>query len=952
MMAFHSALRDNLDFAPKAWLNHLNSRTYNALLGLGFDTDLIARFRQNGHTVSALRSLSRVALQANYTELEIGLIQEKTQRTQVPPEIIDAVLNASDRVCCFCQDGISSRPFQIHHAVEYSKTQDNSFENLILLCPNHHQTIPKIQTPDEQKQARAGWYALVILVHAYKENGIAFPFGTFISLDYASEPAPLALIEGYKLSNATTFDLAQTAVAQLAVQRLKASPFLAIAGDSGSGKSTFARGVIGHFWKRGYVAVQFQPSSNGKAAAELLTFLSLADRDSILLLDDANTYLSEVDITSIQSAARAGAKVVCTWTREAAAATMLERHLPDWLLIDWEQLKSGIRDYLLKYETTLAPAIGMRQGAEVIRRVGLGHMDERLENYFSSFATNAKSVSEFVFLLRGGEEIIERELDVLTAAGHSEIPVLCVAVEQIAGFENMLSPQEIVERCTAVGIFLTPPITPAWVASVLQDQVRRGRIQESRGYFTTIHRDWAARLIDRVLATERSSADMKRLLSPEFEFSTVTPERCMRLCSWLWYTRNGGKWVKDVLAGKTPQNWSALVGRAASKELGVLGFLADRMHLLFQSPTWTATAAAAFRDHEAAIQSLLGTATPGSWPSLKSISWAISAANPEMAKRLWTSAGIDPKTTAVNLESTHPDYYDTLSWYFGSVNQHSPDWVKEVGNVLDVDRMLDQLKKISLGEASTVFAGWETLRKLGVPFRRSMIRKFAEAFGKTLTNCPLRSFHIGFPPFFDPTWLVYNDDVEKALVGIDTLSLAQQLATASPREWRRFSDLTMFAIPAVAKLVANIIDQIDVTVLAQSVARTAVGHEYELRCLLWSLSRASGLVRKEIALALYQTVVDACHRSSEERFQLLRAFYALDSHSAKTLAADLSQYSPPEADEAEREEARREKKDAKERWKDATRLEEKYADLERSGDDYVFDPWADDQTTNANSSVE
>jgi len=196
MMAFHSALRDNLDFAPKAWLNHLNSRTYNALLGLGFDTDLIARFRQNGHTVSALRSLSRVALQANYTELEIGLIQEKTQRTQVPPEIIDAVLNASDRVCCFCQDGISSRPFQIHHAVEYSKTQDNSFENLILLCPNHHQTIPKIQTPDEQKQARAGWYALVILVHAYKENGIAFPFGTFISLDYASEPAPLALIEG------------------------------------------------------------------------------------------------------------------------------------------------------------------------------------------------------------------------------------------------------------------------------------------------------------------------------------------------------------------------------------------------------------------------------------------------------------------------------------------------------------------------------------------------------------------------------------------------------------------------------------------------------------------------------------------------------------------------------------------------------------------------------------
>ena len=101
--------------------------------------------------------------------------------------------------------------------MEYSKTQDNSFDNLILVCPNHHQTVPKTQTPEQQKQARAEWYALVSVVRSYRKQGIAFPFGSFVALDYGSEPDPLALIEGYKLSNATALDLARTTFAKNAV---------------------------------------------------------------------------------------------------------------------------------------------------------------------------------------------------------------------------------------------------------------------------------------------------------------------------------------------------------------------------------------------------------------------------------------------------------------------------------------------------------------------------------------------------------------------------------------------------------------------------------------------------------------------------------------------------------------------------------------------------------------
>jgi hypothetical protein len=827
--------------------------------------------------------------------------------------------------------------------VEYSKTQDNSFDNLILLCPNHHQTIPKVQTPEQQKQARAEWYALVSVVRSYRRKGIAFPFGSFVALDYGSEPDPLALIEGYKLSNATALDLAQTTFAQNAVQRLERSSFLAIAGQSGSGKSTFARGVIGQFWRSGFAAFQFQPSSDGQAAAEVLTFLSLADRNCILLLDDVNVYLSEVDVTAIQTASRIGAKVVCTWTREGAGAPSLERHLPDWMLIDWDELRPSVHRYLLEHERTLAPAIGQRQG-KVVGRVGLGHMDERLERYLTFFATNAKSVSEFVFLLRGGDEILQRELDVLTTAEHSEIPVLTLATEQIAGFENMLTPEEVVEHCARAGVTLKPPISAAWVNKVLRDQVGRGRLQESRGYFTTIHRDWAARLIDRALASNKTYDAVNRLLLPEFDFASVAPERCMRLCSWLWFLPTGGKWIKEMLTTKTAEDWSVLVGRAAARDLGVLGFVAERMHLLFPSPSWERTVAAAFERHESTLGALLRTGTPTTWPALKSLCWAIGTANPPLASRLWSSPENDPKAVAELLEATHPNYYETVSWYFGSVRKHSPEWVADVGSALNVDRMLHQLESVSLGDVSSVFTAWEILGELRVSRRRSMVRKIANAFGKALKDCPLGSFYIGFPPFMDPTWLVFNDDIERALSSVDPTALAQQLVDSSPREWREYCNLNSFATPAVASFENKVIDAIDVPALAKCVAASAAGHEYELRCLLWSLGRGSLPVRKKIAQALYETVAAACQRSSSERPRLLDAFYPLDPHLAKQLAAQLPPGGTSESEAGWRDELRRTKRDAKSLWEDAIRLEKKFAQLEKSGDDYIFDPWNIDES--------
>lgn len=308
-----------------------------------------------------------------------------------------------------------------------------------------------------------------------------------------------------------------------------------------------------------------------------------------------------------------------------------------------------------------------------------------------------------------------------------------------------------------------------------------------------------------------------------------------------------------------------------------------------------------------------------------------------MAFRVWS--GLDPSATAGLIESTHPDYYESLSWFLASAKKTCPAWITEVGRSLDVNLMLKRFQDVSQGDAESAFRSIEILRRLGVPIKRSTIRRIAEAFGKALHTCPLRSIHVGFPPFWDPTWWVFNDDLEKSLAGIDAASLARELSVASPREWRIYSNLTMFAVPAVANLERKIIDQIDPAVLAQTVARTAEGHEYELRCLLWALSRGTGPVRGEIARLLYDTVFRACHRSEQERFQLLQALYAVDPAHGNRLQEDLASCGHQRMSDDERKEAKLDKRDREQVRKDITRLKRQYTDAEKSGEDYVFEAW-------------
>jgi len=462
-------------------------------------------------------------------------------------------------------------------------------------------------------------------------------------------------------------------------------------------------------------------------------------------------------------------------------------------------------------------------------------------------------------------------------------------------------------------------------------------MQEARAHFTTIHREWAARLLDRALASDRASPDADRLLSQVFDFSCAAPERLVRTWSWFRNLPAAGKWTRQVLATKDASEWKTLVGRAAEHDLSTLCFLAEEMHLLFRTPGWGQTVADAFETHESKICRLLTSAKPTDWWSLTRLAWTIGHANQPLASRVWST--FDPSMVAALIEATHPDYLESLSTFLSSASKESSTWATQVGRALNVDLMLNQLHGISQGDAESAFSAMKILRKLGVPIRRSTIRRVAEAFGKALENCPLRSFHLCFAPVWDPTWLIFDRDIQASLVRINEESLARDLESGSPREWRRFSDLTMFAVPSLANLERRIVDRITPEVLARNVSSTAEGHEYELRCLLWSLSRGTKKAKGVIARALYKTVLRACQRVDQERPQLLKALYAVDPEQAERLKAELVPYGEPEKQDWELRETWLDKRDRKLFHRDIIRLKERYAAAEKSGEDYVFEAW-------------
>lgn len=870
----------------------MHGKTRNALLGYGLDTDLIEKIAKCGHTIEVLRALSRKELLKHYTEQETERIKSQLERQPIPDETIQAIPQKSGTACCYCNDGNSTRPYQIHHISPYSETQDNSEENLLLVCPTHHVAIHanKIDRLD-QKSVRKCWHSIVAIASTYADMGIQFPFGLFQPLDYTSPPKPSELVEFSQLSPSTSLICFPEELANAAIERLKELRLLVVLGVSGSGKSTYITALGGLMGREGYDVFRHRfDKHDSDALKQTSLFVSTCVRKTVLLLDDVNTWASPNDLDLLFKLVekRSNVLVIASWTNDDSndGAKLQTLDLPKQLLT-WSELRPAVVEALIQNEREVVEALKKYEPKKSIGALGFGYLDSKLTDRIRALGDKPKTVYEFIFGLRGDAGAIADELRLLIEDGRSDLPVLFVAIEQIADFERPVSVDETFAACIQVqGSAASLPTTKAWVGDVLARQCERRKLVKIRDHYTTIHRKWAAGLIATGIASSENEIATK-LLKENFQIPTNRPERLIRLWSWLRNLDEARPFIKQWVEGMSQEDWSALVKDCASKGLLEVGFLAGMMHLLRNTPQWKEIVGLAFSKNVELIAPLVYNAEPTDWYWLKELEMGMEHACPSE----WTSIliGWDRKAVAELLLKTKPDQFDHVWWALGKARTLSPGWLEEVGQHFDWAEFKPRLSQVAPGDLNSLSDAIEVVfQGLRKPMMRSTLRDITELMVSTLRGATVENLRM---PMMDTSHVIlayyFPDDARRVFDAIDQKAFATQLSKSLPRHWRSLVDLSLWTKQCGSNAVTNILAMCDFNLLLPQVEKYGLSNRHDLRVLLHFLCRATPDVRSSVAKSLYQLVCQACAPKDSEASEIAGVYQLLDKNCGAKLISEL-----------------------------------------------------------------
>jgi len=600
----------------------------------------------------------------------------------------------------------------------------------------------------------------------------------------------------------------------------------------------------------------------------------------------------------------------------------VERHLPGWLLVNWDVLRQAVRDFLLSYEPEVVAVLRDLADRNEPRRVGLGFLDSSLAERIRRYENHASTVSEFMFLLRGGGAVVRQDLDTLADEGRADVPVLYAAIEQIAGFERSVTPEEAAAACSApsAGERL-PAADPSWVREVFESQCRRSRMQRVRTAYTTVHRDWARTLIGAAIGSDRCRGEVERLLARDLNLRSPSPMRLALLWSWLFHEEHGGPFIHRWAMSQPWEDWAPFVGGAARAGLEDVGVVAVLMHRTFMHKNLPKVIRLAFTPHEEVLAVAVAASGPRDWYSLRDLFMALDHSSPELAARIvqrWT-----PAQAARTLEETDPVNYSSAWWFFSGVGHHSRAWCDEVGRSLCWEKISGQLANVSPGDAESVKECHHVLENLRFPLRRSMLRRLIEAARSALDRGKLSEFRVGF--WFTPLWFVFRHELAAAVSTLDPDRIAKELCRSTPREWRQVADLRSLFMHMRSPFFEDLVDRLDTERFVANVRRHGHFCPYELRCLVWTLARGRQERRRFLGEQLLDLIASACRENPSEAPDLLAAFSRLHPELGARMAKDLGAEPRKIADE--------DKEDA-EHEKAFSALRARIAELDRSGEDY------------------
>jgi energy-coupling factor transporter ATP-binding protein EcfA2 len=892
----------------------MHPKTKAALLGYGLTTELIAKIGANKHSIAELRALAREKLLQHFTSEEVEEIKARIDRNPIPEAIISELVSQSAQVCCYCADGNSARPFQIHHIDPYSETQNNSINNLLLVCPNHHVWIHESSVSRElQRSQRRRWSAETQLAADFEKKGIPFPFGTFRALDFLHPPNSKELVRLEPLSPATALLSYSHELARTAEQDLNKRSFLLVSGASGSGKSTYALALAGRIQNQNSEVFRYAfNKQRSEPLKEIFQFISSCVRNTVLIVDDANQWASARDVQEIAKAV-AGQKnlrIILVWSSDDSddegrlrGADLAQHYLT------WSDLRAAVVDALLTHEGDIVEELRVHEQDFGFGSLGVGSLNTPLHERIRSLGDRPQTVYEFILGLRGNQTALDRELRELVDDGRSDIPILFVAIEQIAGFEKAVSVNDAITACKRVETGFRkelPEAAEPWVQRVLEKQRRNRRLVAARDLYTTIHRNWAARLIGAGLTFEATKQTTEALLSPDFDLRTTEIERLIRLWSWLRSVESARHYVRKWENSLSRDDWAFLVARAAKTGLQNLGYIARQMHLLFKGNEWTRTVAHAFESNYNLIASAAYSLVPSEWYHIRQVAMVMEHACPVSWAKL--IRGWDKASLAGILHTTPLVHLDDFWSTFEKARTLCPEWPSDMAAYVSWDSIFVKLQTAQPGDLSSIFEGYGVFHFLHKKRPRSTFRILANLTSVVLRDATLENLRV---PLMDGNLtllaMAFPGDAERAFNSINTQTIAENLEIGLPRHWRKLSEFASLCEICSCDVPRRIVQLTDPAKLARMINKYGPESRYELRLLLHffryarvpSDSRLLNEIRTTIVKAVTtggsegRDVLKACHRLSPDLAASIsreaEIEFTIDAQTGSL--ADLSKYS-------------------------------------------------------------
>ncbi|MFH1112926.1 MAG: HNH endonuclease signature motif containing protein [Pseudomonadota bacterium] len=108
------------------------------LIGYSVDSSLARAAVTKGFGVSKIKESSLTELKKYFGEEDAQKLKTAVARPPIPPETVKRLIEECDWKCCVCRNYDNLDPVVIHHIIPWSGSRSHDYDNLVILCGNHH----------------------------------------------------------------------------------------------------------------------------------------------------------------------------------------------------------------------------------------------------------------------------------------------------------------------------------------------------------------------------------------------------------------------------------------------------------------------------------------------------------------------------------------------------------------------------------------------------------------------------------------------------------------------------------------------------------------------------------------------------------------------------------------------------------------------------------------------